>query len=407
MLNRMAFFVGLLALAPTPAAFAAGAVPTAAPATITAPLVATSGNAPLRPLVRVRPKYPPRAQISGYEGSVNVCFTVKADGSVADAAVKSFVPRSATSITAAPAAESVAVDVLGAAAITAVSQWKFSPRKKNGKAVVTKGVCQTFGFMIGGSALPPNIASVEKAAVAGSASAQARLANFYLIGWGVEKDYRKAAEWVGYAARQGNASAERMLGNMYLDGHGVPQDDEKGASLLRKSADQGDPSAEYMLGMLYGLGRGVKRDYGQSAAWLRKAAASNFAWAEIALGMLYSRGEGVPKNNVTAVEWFRKAAVQGDSYGELMLGWQYLDGSGVPQSAHMAVYWFRLAAEAGNAHAAVELARLYEQGEGVIKDCAQAFYWYSKAADAGNDDAKKALLFFGKEKGGACYAHGA
>jgi uncharacterized protein len=57
----------------------------------------------------------------------------------------------------------------------------------------------------------------------GDAKAQVFVAYLYETGQGVTRNYTKAAEWYGRAARQGNPVAQTQLGNMYRLGRGVPQ----------------------------------------------------------------------------------------------------------------------------------------------------------------------------------------
>jgi TPR repeat protein len=57
----------------------------------------------------------------------------------------------------------------------------------------------------------------------GDANAQVFVAYLYETGQGVTRNYSKAAEWYGRAARQGNKVAQTQLGNMYRLGRGVPQ----------------------------------------------------------------------------------------------------------------------------------------------------------------------------------------
>lgn len=394
--NRTAFFVGLLAMGAGSAAFAGEPVSA----------TATSGNALLQPIKTVAPAYPSKAVKARYQGSVTVCFTVKADGSVADAAVKSFGPLSATRISSVPAVGTAASDALGDAALSAIRRWKYPPAKAKGKPTIRKDVCQVFAFKLSDSLLPPNVAPVEKAAAAGSASAQVQMANFYVSGWGVQMDYRKAAEWAGYAARQGNASAERLLAKLYFAGQGVPQNNEKAVSLLHKSADQGDVLSQYMLCKTYYGGKRVKRDDRRAFYWCRKAAGAGLAWAQFATGTYYAEGVVVPEDDAKAVALFRRAAIQGDDQGELMLGRAYLEGKGITRSPQTAAQWIRRSAEAGNADAADDLAHMYAYGIGVAKNCARALHWYKEAAAGGNAAAKKTLQTFGKEKDGVCYAQG-
>ncbi|MGH9440381.1 MAG: energy transducer TonB, partial [Terriglobia bacterium] len=102
------------------------------------PATDAGGNAPLTPMVRIVPIYPPDAQYQGVQGSVSTCFTVNGDGSVSDPHV-----TGATS----PQAR----QMLSQAALRTIMQWKFFPEKVNGKGVATPGVCQDIIFKINGS----------------------------------------------------------------------------------------------------------------------------------------------------------------------------------------------------------------------------------------------------------------
>jgi protein TonB len=95
-----------------------------------------AGGAPLTPMARFRPLYPPQAQVQGVQGTVKTCFTVNPDGTVSNPYVKH-------------ASNPQARRMLGEAALKTIRQWKFFPRKKNGKPVPTDNVCQDIVFHIG------------------------------------------------------------------------------------------------------------------------------------------------------------------------------------------------------------------------------------------------------------------
>lgn len=77
----------------------------------------------LVPLVQISPRYPRAAMHKGIEGWVNVEFTIRKDGSVADPVV----------IAAEPPA------IFDRAAINAIKRWKFKPRVRDGHAVDSRG----------------------------------------------------------------------------------------------------------------------------------------------------------------------------------------------------------------------------------------------------------------------------
>lgn len=102
-----------------------------------APEANAEGYAPLTPMVRIKPLYPPRAQYQGVEGSVSTCFTVEPDGSV-----------SSPHVTGASSPQ--VRQMLAQAALQTILQWKFFPKKVNGQPVATKNVCQDIHFTLHG-----------------------------------------------------------------------------------------------------------------------------------------------------------------------------------------------------------------------------------------------------------------
>lgn len=77
----------------------------------------------LIPLVQISPRYPSYAMSRNIEGWVNLEFTIRADGSVADPIVL----------------ESVPPRVFDHSAIRAILRWKFKPRVVNGQPVDSRG----------------------------------------------------------------------------------------------------------------------------------------------------------------------------------------------------------------------------------------------------------------------------
>ena len=84
------------------------------------------------PLVRINPDYPSRALSSGIEGWVLVQFTITATGAVRDPVVVDSEPPK----------------TFDAAALKAVSRWRYNPKVEGGVAVERVGVQTTIRFMI-------------------------------------------------------------------------------------------------------------------------------------------------------------------------------------------------------------------------------------------------------------------
>ncbi len=91
------------------------------------------GNKGMGIVSRIPPLYPPQAVYQNVTGTVTTCFTVRSDGSVANARVVS-------------ASSAQARRLLGQAALVSIMQWKFMPRAVNGHPVATHNVCQDINF---------------------------------------------------------------------------------------------------------------------------------------------------------------------------------------------------------------------------------------------------------------------
>jgi protein TonB len=84
------------------------------------------------PLVRIEPDYPARAAQRGIEGYVVVEFTITPAGTIKNARVLRAEPNG----------------VFDAAALAAVSRWKYNPKVENGAAVARTGVRVKLNFQL-------------------------------------------------------------------------------------------------------------------------------------------------------------------------------------------------------------------------------------------------------------------
>ena len=97
--------------------------------------------------------------------------------------------------------------------------------------------------------LPPTprreqvVARMQKAADRGYAHAQYGVARRELIGQGVPRDPRAAANLLERAARQGHATSQLTLGYMALKGYGMKQDKVEALTWLSLAANQGNGDA--------------------------------------------------------------------------------------------------------------------------------------------------------------------
>lgn len=72
----------------------------------------------------------------------------------------------------------------------------------------------------------------------------AQLGYYYMVGQGVDLDYKKAVNYLSKAANEGNMYAQYNLGVCYSNGFGVGQNPELANEWLKKAAEQGHVEAQ-------------------------------------------------------------------------------------------------------------------------------------------------------------------
>lgn len=72
----------------------------------------------------------------------------------------------------------------------------------------------------------------------------AQLGYYYMVGQGVDLDYKKAVNYLSKAANEGNMYAQYNLGICYSNGFGVGQNPELANKWLKKAAEQGHIEAQ-------------------------------------------------------------------------------------------------------------------------------------------------------------------
>jgi TPR repeat protein len=108
------------------------------------------------------------------------------------------------------------------------------------------------------------------------------------------------------------ANQDHKRGLLFYKGIGVDKDFKKAAQWFRQAARKGHAGAQYNLGIMSYLGQGVRQDYAISANWFQKASEQDHAAAQYNLGFLYYEGKGVEKDNLQAFMWIDRSANLGD-----------------------------------------------------------------------------------------------
>jgi TPR repeat protein len=85
--------------------------------------------------------------------------------------------------------------------------------------------------------------------------------------------FEQAAAVLRRAAEAGNADAQYKLASLYKLGRGVPQDDEQSFRWMKAAAEKGHQRAQLNLGRMLLTGRGASLDVAQARLWLQKAVA--------------------------------------------------------------------------------------------------------------------------------------
>jgi len=134
-------------------------------------------------------------------------------------------------------------------------------------------------------------------------------------------DHAGAAQIVRKAADAGNALAQLRLALMYDQGDGVPQNSRTAFEWYIKAAALGEPESQNQLSNQYEGGEWVEENWDLSARLRQASAQQGWLKGQFSLGRAYQFGIGVPQNRQEAIAWFRKAAAQGHPDGNHWVEW--------------------------------------------------------------------------------------
>jgi TPR repeat protein len=134
-------------------------------------------------------------------------------------------------------------------------------------------------------------------------------------------DHAAAAQIVTRAAQAGNAVAQLRLALMYDQGDGVARSAKAAFTWYARAAAQGEPESQNQVGLFYELGEGVDENWDLAAKLDQASASQGWLKGQFSLGRAYQFGIGVPQNRQQAIAWFQKAGAQGDPKGAYWAKW--------------------------------------------------------------------------------------
>ena len=192
------------------------------------------------------------------------------------------------------------------------------------------------------------------------ASEESLLKRLYPQGLAVPQDLAQAADWNSRAAHAGHAAAQARLAYQFASGLGQTRDLVEAERWFAAAADQGHPAGQLGLGMLYAGSYGERRDHETALQWLELCAAADNSTAQLCLAMLLLYGD-VPRDETRGAALLERAAKAGQPAAMFHLGELYRCGLGVAQSVSEAETWLRRAATRGYLKAWLALMQLFSQ----------------------------------------------
>lgn len=154
-----------------------------------------------------------------------------------------------------------------------------------------------------------------QAARLGDADAQYIAGGMYFKGQGTTADFQQAFKLLYQAARNGKSTPEsqKLLAQAFIVGDPVPKNYPEAVKWYQQAAVRGDRDAQNELAFLYFVGRGVEQDLAKAHDLFRQAALNGLPLAQYNLGIMLYTGNGVEQADlVEAYAWFNLAASAGN-----------------------------------------------------------------------------------------------
>lgn len=245
---------------------------------------------------------------------------------------------------------------------------------------------------------------IKDAAVAGDATSQNIIGEWYYNGNHYTQDYKKALEWWSRAAKQNFAPAIGNMAICYQTGHGVEADSVRATKLYIESitkgntellnrqlelADKGNVFSNALLAECYleGAGNMVKKNPEEAVPYMDVLIKAGHIDLARQAGLILTKC----KRFADAYNYFQKGIPANDSICYYYVGAALLEGRGVAKNEKRGVDHIIIAAEKEVPGAMYLLANCYAKGRGVSVQDDKADLWYTLASGAGIGNAQFAL----------------
>lgn len=215
----------------------------------------------------------------------------------------------------------------------------------------------------------------------------------YYFGKGLNRNIKKAVEFLNLAAREGCEEAQVMLGQMYYEGVDLPADRRRAFEVFSQLSRERNSTAQYLLGRMLDeeFEQGVTQNGRLQAIDLFSAASNNptspNSDAMVALGKIKEKAG----HHEEAKQLYARAAEEfGDKEAMNNLGMMILHRRTAGTSDE-AFHLILKAAQLGFTPAMSNLGALLITGTGIERDSVSAQKWLEKAAKNSDPEALKNL----------------
>lgn len=230
-----------------------------------------------------------------------------------------------------------------------------------------------------------------------NATAQFNLGLLCAKGFGMERNFETAVNWLKKAEENGDDDARGLIEKLQK------------AVAAEKIVNTGDAQAQADLAEVYMfIGNSLDQadpdaDYAIALEYAQKAAAQNNGDGLWALALAYEHGRGVEEDVEKAIECYRKGAELGHAPSQHSLACYYFRGDVLEEDHEKAFTLCMKSAEQGYGLAMRDVGRAYQFGNGVDDDMSLAIEWYEKALEVINDPEleQKVAVFKMLEEGGS------